>query len=300
MSEQRDKPPITVVKCGGNGDVDPEAVCADVAALVAEGRRVVLVHGGSAEIERLADRLGVPQRKQTAPDGVSARHTDERTLEVVTLALAGSVKPKLVRSLVDRGVRAMGMTGLDGRLLLARRKKAQRALVDGRTVMVHDNLSGVVTSVNGPLLHSLLDAGMVPVISPPAITPDGEVVNIDADRTAAAAAAALDADTLMLLTGAPGVQSDPADESSVMETCTVPRSGRPPRWARGGMALKLVAAQEALRGGARRVLVADGRRRDPVRRALAGDATRVVLEAPDPAAGGEPRARRPEEEVAPR
>lgn len=280
MKQNSGRPPVTVVKCGGNGDVDATAVCEDVAELVRQGRRVVVVHGGSADIEDLAQQLGVPQRKQVAPDGVSARHTDERTLEVVTLALAGRVKPRLVRSLVEQGVRAVGLTGIDAGLLVARRKKAQRAVVDGRVVLVRDNHSGVVDTVDGEFLGTLLDTGAVPVISPPAITPDGEIVNIDADRAAAAVAAALDAESLVLLTGAPGVQQDPGDEHSVLPICHVPPAGRPPRWARGGMALKLVAAREALLGGVRRVLVADGRCRGPVRRALSGTGTQVALEQP--------------------
>jgi acetylglutamate/LysW-gamma-L-alpha-aminoadipate kinase len=277
MNENGTATPTIVIKCGGTAAVDADAVCEDVADLVGQGLRVIVVHGGSAEIERLAGLLGVPQHKQTAPDGISARHTDERTLEVVTMALAGTVKPRLVRCLVTRGVRAIGLTGVDGGLVRAKRKKAQRAVVDGHIVLVRDNRAGVVEAVDSRLLRDLLNGGRVPVISPPAVTPDGEVVNVDADRTAAAVASAVGADLLVLLTGATGVQRDPADESSVLRECVVPRQGRPARWARGGMALKLVAAREALSGGVSRVLVADGRRRHPVRQAMAGDCTDVRI-----------------------
>src|SRR2546423_15595626 len=83
-----------VVKCGGARGVAEGHVCADVAALLRDGRRVVLAHGGSADIDRLGARLGVPQRQLVAPDGVVARYTDDATLEVLTLALAGAVKPR--------------------------------------------------------------------------------------------------------------------------------------------------------------------------------------------------------------
>lgn len=268
---------VVVVKCGGNAEVDAEAVCRDVAGLTREGVQVVLVHGGSAEIERLAEELDVPQRTHTSPDGVSTRRTDERTLEVLTLALAGSVKPKLVRALARHGIRAVGMTGLDGRLLTARRKRAQRAVVDGRIVVVRDNLSGALERVDEQLLRDLLDRGLLPVVSPPAITDTGEALNVDADRVAAAVAVALRADALVLLTGAPGVQADPEDESTVLPVCEVAAQGAPASWARGGMALKLVAAREALNGGVEHVVVADGRGSTPVRRALVSRGTRVVL-----------------------
>lgn len=290
---------VLVVKCGGNGAVDSEAVCHDIAGLVRAGRRVVLVHGGSHQIERLAARLGVPQRTQTAPDGVPARYTDEATLEVVTLALAGLVKPGLVAALSRHGVRAAGLTGLDGGLLLARPKAAQRAVVDGRRVLVRDNRAGTIERVDTALLDLLLGQAVVPVVSPPAATRDGALVNVNADRVAAAVASALRARLLVLLTGAPGVLRDPADERTLLATCALPRSGppavstagSPAVGVGGGMALKLVAAREALLGGVGRVVVADGRCAAPVSAALGGAGTDVVLR---PAAAGErPHARTP-------
>lgn len=266
-----------VVKCGGNGAVDPAAVCADVAELAGAGRPVVLAHGGSADIDSLADRLGVPRRRLVAPDGVTTRHTDGATLEVVQLALAGLVKPRLVRALVAAGVQAIGLTGLDGGLLRARRKAAHRALVGGRRVVVRDDHSGRVVDVNGELLWTLLRAGLLPVVSPPALAEDGRPVNADADRAAAAVAGALGAETLVMLTGAPGVLADPEDEGSVLETCEVPAAGPPPHRG-GGIGVKLIAAREALCAGVSRVLIADGRRLDrPVLAALSGQATQITL-----------------------
>lgn len=272
--------PLTVIKCGGNRTVDAESVCADVAAQIRGGRRIVMVHGGSADIDGLADRLRVPRRRLTAPDGVSARYTDAATLEVVTLALAGSVKPRLVGALLERGVRAVGLTGLDGGLLRARRKAVHRAVVDGRTVFVRDDHSGRIERVDTAVVTALLDAGLVPVVSPPAADQDGLPVNVDADRAAAALAGALEAECLVLLTGAPGVLADPRDEHSVLDRCVVPREGAPGPFALGGMALKLVAAREALLAGVGRVVVADGRGPDAVARALDGWGTDVVLAAP--------------------
>lgn len=267
---------ITVVKCGGNTAVNPEAVCADIAELYRSGQSVILVHGGSADIERLAGRLGVPSRRLLAPDGVSTRYTDSAMLEIVTLALAGAVKPRLVAALASTGIPAIGLTGLDGGLLRGRRKTAHRAVVDGHRMLVRDNHSGRVIWVNAELLRTLQAGGIVPVISPPALAEDGRPVNTDADRVAAAVAAAVGAARLVMLTGAPGVLSDPADESSVLPVCPVPASGRP-TFIEGGMGLKLIAAREALAGGVPEVLIADGRRPRPVLSALAGAATQVTL-----------------------
>jgi acetylglutamate/LysW-gamma-L-alpha-aminoadipate kinase len=267
---------LTVVKCGGNPVVDATAICADVARLVRDGRPVVLVHGGSGEIARLAGRLGVPQRTLVAPDHVSTRYTDPATMEVVIQALAGVVKPAIVAELSRLGVLAVGLTGLDGGMLRARRQSAVRSMVDGRRVVIRDNVSGRLSQVRVGLPQTLLRSGFVPVVSPPAIDEHGRPVNVDADRVAAALAAALDAQDLILLTGAAGVLADPDDQTSLLSSYQVSATAAPGRFARGGMALKLVAAREALAGGVTSVRIADGRVADPVSRALAGSGTTIT------------------------
>jgi acetylglutamate/LysW-gamma-L-alpha-aminoadipate kinase len=269
--------PLTVVKCGGNPAVDAAGICADIARLVHEKHSILLVHGGSGEIGRLADRLGVAQRTLVAPDGVFTRYTDPETLEVVVLALTGAVKPKLVAELSRHGVPAVGLTGMDGGMLRARRKAAVRAVVDGRTVLIRNNHSGRITTVKTELLEILLHAGYVPVISPPGIDEHDYPVNLDADRAAAALAAALGADQLLLLTGAPGVLADPDEPTSVQTTVLISPTGAPDPSATGGMALKLIAAREALTCGVATVRIADGRIPEPVRRALAGAGTTVHI-----------------------
>jgi acetylglutamate/LysW-gamma-L-alpha-aminoadipate kinase len=267
---------ITVVKCGGNASVNPEAICADIADLAAAGKKVILVHGGSADITKLAERLDVRMKRMTSPDGMSARYTDGTTLEVVSLALAGVVQPRLVSELISDGVPAVGITGVQGALIQARRRRAQRALVRGRQVIVRGDHSGSITGVNAKLLFTLLDADFTPVVSPPVLAEDATVVNADADRVAAAIAVAVRARTLVLLTGAPGVLADPADPQSAMPVCVVPRQGPPPQ-REGGIGVKLLAARDALTGGVPTVLVAGGNGSSPVRQALAGAATRVSL-----------------------
>lgn len=266
-----------IVKIGGGSDSDAASIAADVAALTAAGHRTVLVHGGSIAIERLADRLDVPQRVLVAPDGVTSRYTDQPTLDVITLALRGQVAPGLVAAFARAGVTAAALSGTDGAILRARRKRAHRATVDGRTMIVRDNHSGVVSGVNTGLLESLLDAGVIPVVGPPALDENGRTVNVNADRAAAAVAAAFGADLLVMLTGAPGVLRDPADDGSVLANCEIPPGGAGLPWAKGGMALKLIAAAEALRGGVGEVRIADGRGRHPVRAALDGAGSRVRL-----------------------
>jgi acetylglutamate/LysW-gamma-L-alpha-aminoadipate kinase len=277
---------VIVVKCGGTAGVDPAGVCAAVAEAVSAGCRVILVHGGSADAAALAGRLGIPLRRMVSPDGSSSRHTDDPAMEALTLAWSGRVKPALVTALIRNGVPCAGITGLDGGLLQARRNGPQRAVVDGRIVVVRDDRSGRITSVRPEILRILLDAGLVPVVSPPALASDGTVVNVDADRVAAAVATALGATRLVLLTAAPGVLADRDDTGTVLATYRPPPSGRDPAIA-GGMAVKLAAAQTALAGGVREVVVADGRDADSPRRALTGTGGTQIL--PQTARKAQPR-----------
>lgn len=266
-----------VVKCGGAATLAPDAICADVAALVAAGEQVVLVHGGSPDIRSLGDRLGVPLRRITAPDGLSGRYTDVAALEVVTLALAGAARPRLVTALLAAGVPAVGLSGLDGGLLRARRRRTQRvAAAGGRQRVVRGDHSGRVVAVHTPLLDQLLAGGYVPVVGPPVLAEDGAPVNADADRAAAAVAGALRAAALVLLLDRPGVLADPDDPGSLLDVVALTPDG-PPAQRAGGMGVKLAAAATALRAGVPRVLVADSRGPAPVRAALAGAGTRIEL-----------------------
>lgn len=245
---------LTVIKCGGA--LDPGPVCADVARL---GTPCVLVHGGAPQIARLAAEMGVAQRTLVSPSGVRSRYTDAAMLDVVTLAMTGRAKPLILSALSAGGMRAIGLTGLDAGLLRARRKGARRTVVDGRTVIVRDDHSGRVVEVADGVLRDLLDAGFTPVVSPPAAGEDGLPLNVDADRVAAAIAAAMGADRLVLLTAAPGVLADASDETSVLARCVLAREGPVPHAASGGMHRKLIAAREALLGGVAEVVIADGR-----------------------------------------
>jgi acetylglutamate/LysW-gamma-L-alpha-aminoadipate kinase len=272
---------IIVIKCGGSVVSNPSGVCADVAALAAARQPVVLVHGGGTEIDRLAARLQMSTRHLFSPDGLSARFTDQATIEVVSMALAGVVQPGLITAMLEAGVPAVGLTGVHADLLTARRRGPQRTIADGRLMVTRGDLSGTITGVNIKLLKCIIEAGFVPVVSPPARTDAGFMVNVNADRVAAAVASALRASALVLLTGARGVLADPADPESMMPVCEIPRHGAPPK-RDGGMGVKLIAARDALVAGVPTVLVADGRQLNPVRQALAGAATHVTLAASDP------------------
>lgn len=264
---------MIVVKVGGSEGIDYEALCDDAAAIIRAGEQLVIVHGGSHQTNVLGEQLGHPARFITSPSGHTSRRTDRRTLEIFQMACRGVLNQRIVEGLVRRGIGAVGLSGLDGRLWEGTRKSAIRAVEDGRIMVIRDDYTGTVDHVNARLLRLLLDSGFIPVISPPAVSAEGEAINVDADRAAARTAAALQADTLLLLTNVPGLMREFPDESTLVPTIRKAEIAEFERIAEGRMKKKLLGAREAMEAGVRRVVIAGARKSGAISGALAGAGT---------------------------
>jgi len=264
---------MIVVKVGGSKGITYDNVCSDIAMLFRDGRPVVLVHGGSYETNVLSQQLGHPPEFVTSVSGFVSRRTDRRTLEIFEMALCGKVNKQIVELLQRNGANAIGLSGLDGRLLEGKRKDAIKVIVDGRKRVIHDDYTGTVQTVNVALLRLLLDAGYLPVITPPAISTAGEAMNVDADRAAAAIAAALGADQLIILSNVPGLLREYPDESTLIRTIPAAQVEQAMAFAEDRMKKKVLGAVEAISHGVKRIVFADARLERPVTAALAGQGT---------------------------
>ena len=277
MTSPNHTAPTTVVKIGGARAVDPEGALADVADLAA-GEDVVLVHGGSTTVDDTLDRLGIDPEYVETPDGVVGRFTDAETMEAFTMAMS-TIRTDLVAGLQARGVDAVGLSGVDGKLLYGPRKSAVRVVEDGKRKIRRGDHSGRIEQVNDELLHTLLESGYVPIAGPPmAGADDGAItpVNTDADRSAAAIAAALGA-RLVLLTDVAGIYADPDDSTTLIERVeTPPEMTDLDAAAEGFMRRKVMATTEALEGGAAEVIIADANADSPVIGAIEGGGTHVL------------------------
>ena len=264
---------VIVIKLGGTEGVDFSAICQDAARLFSQGQRLVLVHGGSAEANQLCEAVGYPPRFITSPSGFTSRYTDRRTLEIFAMAVNGKVNTLLVEQLQRLGVNALGLSGLDGRLMAATRKDTIQSIENGKRKIIRDDYTGKIETINTPLLRTLLEAGYLLVIAPLAVSAAGEALNVDADRAAAMLAAALQAGTLLLLTAVPGLMRSFPDESTLIHNLPHQKLEEALNFAEGRMKKKVLGAQEALHGGVNRVIIADGRAGSPISEALAGKGT---------------------------
>ncbi len=266
---------MIVIKMGGTTGVNVDAVMRDVAAQVKAGQRLIVVHGGSGETNTISEQLGHPPQFVTSPSGYTSRYTDRTTLEIFAMVTAGKINTLLVEALQKLGVNAFGLTGLDGRLMVAKRKDAIRVIdpTTGKQRMLRDDYTGKIESVNSALLHMLLDAGYTPVIAPLAVSTEGEAVNVDADRAAAMVASGVAAEQLILLSNVPGLLRKFPDESTLIRHIDRDKVEASLEFAEGRMKKKVLGASEALGLGVGKVVFADGRVENPVANALAGNGT---------------------------
>lgn len=264
---------MIVVKVGGSAGINYDLVCDDIAALVKAGQQVILVHGGSHETNVISEKLGKPPRVLTSPQGYTSRYTDSETLDIFAMVYAGKMNTRIVERLQKRGVNALGLSGIDGRLLEGPRKATVRAVENGRQILVRDDYTGKVEKVNVALLQLLVGAGYTPVITPPACSTEGEAINVDGDRAAAMIASAIGAKQLIILSNVPGLLRQFPDESTLIPHIRYAEMEQALSFAEGRMKKKVLGASEAIAGGVELVIFADARVAQPIQAALNGKGT---------------------------
>ena len=263
---------ILVVKLGGGEGLDLEAAC-DELADIAQQRRLVVVHGVSAKMNQMCADLGIEVQTLISPSGHSSRYTPPAVRDIYVDA-AESVNQWLAAALRQRGVDAKGLIGAEV-VVKAARKKAIRAVQNGRARIVRDDHSGSIQGVNTAPLKAMLARNQLPILPPLATSADG-LLNVDGDRASAAAAGALAADMLLILSNVGGLYRHFPDEDSLVRQVTTAQMDSALQWAQGRMKRKTLAAKEALDGGVGAAIIGDGRLTNPVSRALAGAGTRFT------------------------
>lgn len=238
-----------VVKYGGNAMISPElkdAVMSDIVLMQLVGINVVLVHGGGPEISQMLKKIG---KESKFSNGL--RVTDEETIDIVQMVLAGKVNKSLVQLLEQHSGKAIGLCGLDGRMIMAEK------LIAGEDL----GFVGEITEVNTEVIENATKNGYIPIISTVAGGYKGEVFNINADLAAAQIAAKLGAVKLILMTDIRGLLKDKDDESTLIPVVNVSEVPSLKREGiiSGGMIPKIDCCVEAVRQGVKRAHIIDGR-----------------------------------------
>ena len=252
---------MIVIKFGGSVLYDLHPSIIEDIRQISLNQKMVLVHGGGKEVTNIATKLGKEQRFIVSPTGIRSRYTDKETAEIYTMVMSGKINKIIVRMLVEAGIRAVGISGIDGNILKAIRKTKLTVLNEkGRKMIIEGGYTGKISSVETSLLNTLTGDGYLPVVSPIALSENYEYLNVDGDRAAAYIAGNLKADKVIFLTNVNGLHLDDKLVSNLTSSQAkeyLPKIGF-------GMEKKILASTEALMLGAKEVIISSGKVSNPI------------------------------------
>jgi len=240
---------------------------------VSEREGVIIVHGGGKEVTKISKQLGKEPKFVVSPSGIKSRYTDKETAEIFTMVMSGKINKTIVCMLQKNGVNAVGLSGVDGKVIQAVRKKKLIIVNDkGRKQAIDGGYTGKITNVNVEFVKSLLDKGYTPVISPIAISEESEFLNVDGDRAAAYVAGKVQTEKVLFITDVDGLIM----EEKLVENLTLAEAKEIRPKVGFGMEKKILAATEALDMGVNEVLIANGQKENPISAAIAHNSCTVI------------------------
>ena len=258
-----------IVKVGGGGSVNLAGVADDLADIDVP---CIVVLGANAVRDGLAARLGSSTRTLTSVSGYTSVFSDETAIDVIMMAYSGLRSKRFVELCQRRGVDAIGLSGIDARVVEGRRNRGIRVREGGKTLIRRD-FSGKPRAVNAALLRTLLDGGYIPVLTIPIADENGFAINSENDDIVNALQAALGAERIVQLIEAPGFLDDAGDPKSVVASMSRSELERREAQVEGRMKRKMLALRRLFEAGAAEVVIGDGRVERPIRAALDGAGT---------------------------
>ena len=240
---------------------------------VSQHEKIILVHGGGKEVTKISEALGKEQKFIVSPGGIKSRYTDKETIEIFTMVMSGKINKMIVRILQKNGINAVGLSGIDGKIIQAERKKKLIVINEkGRKMAIDGGYTGKIQDVNSSLVSVILDQGYVPVISPIALSEEFDFLNVDGDRAAAYVAGKMHSDKILFLTNVDGLMMD----DKLVKKLSLSKAKEILPKIGFGMEKKILAATEALELGVKEALVANGQKENPISSAIAHDNCTVI------------------------
>jgi acetylglutamate/LysW-gamma-L-alpha-aminoadipate kinase len=260
---------MIIVKVGGGNTINLAGVARDLATLE---EPAIVVHGANSVRDQIAAHMGHPTQTVTSVSGYSSVFSDDKAIDAIMMGYAGLQNKRLVELCQQNGVNAVGLSGLDGKLIQGARNKGIRVRRDEKTLMLRD-YSGKPKSVNRELLRLLLDHGYVPVLCIPIIDENNTAINSENDDIVGLLQQTLQAETVLQLIEAPGFLEDANDENTLVRRISRTELQSREAQVEGRMKRKMLALAKLMETGAGKVIISDGRVEHPIRDALAGNGT---------------------------
>ena len=264
---------MITIKIGGSvvDDLHPSTIL-DIKK-IAETQGIIIVHGGGKEVTKVCKQLGKEPKFIKSPSGIKSRYTDKETAEIFTMVLSGRINKAIVLMLQKNGVNAIGLSGVDGNIIKADRKKRLIIVNEkDRKQMIDGGYTGKIKEINSELIRLLVQHGLTPVISPIAISEESEFLNVDGDRAAAYVAAKTGCDKVLFITNVDGLLMD----EKLVPKLTLEEAKEIRKKIGPGMEKKILASTEALDMGVREALIANGQKDNPISAAISHEGCTVI------------------------
>ena len=262
---------MIIVKVGGGREINIEGIVKDLAEL---DRKFIVVHGANAVRDEIAERLGKPKRVITSVSGYSSVFSDEAAMDAILMGYSGLKNKRIVELCQQNGINAIGLSGLDGKLIQGERNKGIR-VKQGEKVIILRDYSGKPRRVNKELIELLLAHGYVPVLCIPILDENNVAINSENDDIINILQQALHAEKIIQLIEAPGFLANKDDENSLVRN--IPKDELEDRESKveGRMKRKMLAIRKLFADGASTVIIGDGRAQHPIKDALEGKGTTI-------------------------
>lgn len=260
---------MIIIKIGGGEALNLKGIIADLSGL---DRPFIIIHGANALRDQVARQMGFEKQVLTSASGYQSVFSDQSALDAILMAYSGLRNKRLVEMCQQVGINAVGLSGIDGRIVQGRRNRGIRVVENGKKMIKRD-FSGKPVSINADLLNLLISNGYVPVLTIPIVDEGGFAINSENDDIVCTLQQAMDAKTVIQLIEAPGFMGDINDPTSLEPRLARDELAEREQQVEGRMKRKMHALNKLATGTVREIIIADGRTEHPVNDALAGGGT---------------------------
>ena len=260
---------MIIVKIGGGEAINLSGIVADLCKLE---EAFIVVHGANVLRDQVGKKMGYNKQVITSASGYSSVFSDQQAIDTILMAYSGLRNKRLVELFQQQGINAVGLSGLDGRLIQGARNRGIRVVENGKKMLKRD-FSGKPREVNSHLLRLLLDNDYCPVLTIPICDEDGFAINSENDDIVCEIQRAMQADTVIQLIEAPGILDDASNPNSMIPKLNRAELEQREQSVQGRFKRKLHALNKLIRNGVGRIIICDGRTTTPISDALAGNGT---------------------------
>lgn len=262
---------MKIIKIGGGKDINLPGIISDLARM---NEQFIIVHGANAIRDEIAEKMDKPNKILKSLSGYSSVYSDDDAIDIIMMAYAGLQNKRIVELCQQKGINAVGLTGLDGRTVQGVRNPGIR-IEEGKKIKIIRDNSGKPKSVNKDFLNLLLSNGYFPVIAIPIIDENGKAINTENDEIVRVLHESLESEMIIQLIEALGFLDDPDNPASLVNTMTVNEIEKREEQVEGRMKRKMLALKKLFESRKVKVIISDGRVENPIENALAGKGTTI-------------------------